>query len=132
MHWAIQVVSIIFDGIYTFSLCNDVCLQCWRRIELYLWCYRFIHFVVLVIHMLAFVETPSSLTWSSDLRQPQNRWTAPCGLLECIELVCLAVLLTDQIIKVSNRSCIILIKLFDSMFVGDVYGFKIGSNYRGI
>ena len=64
--------------------------------------FRFIHSVVFVIHMLAFVETPSSLTWSSDLRKHEERWQAPCGVLEAIELFCLAVLLTDQIIKVST------------------------------
>ena len=70
--------------------------------ELFLVIFRFIHSVVFVIHMLAFVETPSSLTWSSDLRKHEERWQAPCGVLEAIELFCLAVLLTDQVIKVST------------------------------
>ena len=70
--------------------------------ELFSIIFRFIHSVVFVIHMLAFVETPSSLTWSSDLRKHEERWQAPCGVLEAIELFCLAVLLTDQIIKVST------------------------------
>ena len=52
--------------------------------------------------MLAFFEAPSSLTWTSDLRQKPRRIVLPCGVTEAIELLCLLVLLVDLIAKVSQ------------------------------
>jgi len=55
-----------------------------------------------LIHLLAFFETPSSLTLSSDLRHVGTRVEAPCGLLHTLELLCLSALLADVIIKVQE------------------------------
>jgi two pore calcium channel protein 2 len=57
---------------------------------------------VFVILSLAFVEYPSSLKLSSDFRfalsTPQLP-EPPCGAIECIELVCLSILLINWIIQ---------------------------------
>ncbi|KAF6040345.1 TPCN2 [Bugula neritina] len=60
-----------------------------------------IHCTVFLIHILAFFERPSSITfnWSSDLTKVGHRWVAPCGLLQAVELLCLMVLLLEQLLK---------------------------------
>ena len=66
-------------------------------------CFRALYFVIFVLHMLAFFEAPSSLSWTSDLRQKIHRVVLPCGVTETIELLCLLVLLVDLIAKVSKH-----------------------------
>ncbi|XP_060067784.1 two pore channel protein 2-like [Ylistrum balloti] len=56
--------------------------------------------VICIIHLLAFFEFPSSLTWTSDIRFRGERITLPCGITESIELVCLLLLLADVCIKI--------------------------------
>lgn len=58
-----------------------------------------LYFVISVLHILAFFEAPSSLTWTSDLRQKSHRVVLPCGVTETVELLCLLVLLVDLIAK---------------------------------
>ncbi|KAJ8314868.1 hypothetical protein KUTeg_007018 [Tegillarca granosa] len=59
------------------------------------------YFVIFVLHMLAFIEFPSSLTWTSDVRSRGDRIQIPCGITESIELICLLILLMDTIIKIT-------------------------------
>lgn len=56
-------------------------------------------FVIVVLHMLAFFEFPSSLTWTSDIRTSEKRVELPCGVTQSIELLCLAFLMADFFIK---------------------------------
>ncbi|XP_069134702.1 two pore channel protein 2-like isoform X2 [Argopecten irradians] len=56
--------------------------------------------VISVLHLLAFIEFPSSLTWTSDIRFRGDRITLPCGITEGIELLCLLLLLTDVCFKI--------------------------------
>ncbi|OWF42763.1 two pore calcium channel protein 2-like isoform X2 [Mizuhopecten yessoensis] len=56
--------------------------------------------VICVLHLLAFFEFPSSLTWTSDIRYRGDRITLPCGVTEGIELVCLLLLTVDVCIKI--------------------------------
>jgi hypothetical protein len=54
--------------------------------------------------MLAFFETPSSLSISSDIQAPAeyiNKYEFPCGVLESIDFFCLTIFLIDCIVKVS-------------------------------
>lgn len=55
--------------------------------------------VILVLHMLAFFEFPSSLTWTSDIRTRQKQVEFPCGVTEGLELICLLFLIVDIFMK---------------------------------
>ncbi|KAG9334530.1 hypothetical protein JZ751_007529, partial [Albula glossodonta] len=55
--------------------------------------------VITVILALAFIERPSSLTVTSDLRYKQPPWEPPCGLTESIEMVCFLVFILDLTVK---------------------------------
>ena len=58
--------------------------------------------VITVLLALAFIEKPTSLTVTSDLRYRQQKatWEPPCGLTETIEITCLVTLSLDLIFKV--------------------------------
>ncbi|OWK17503.1 hypothetical protein Celaphus_00013155 [Cervus elaphus hippelaphus] len=72
-----------------------------------LWLYRryysstsqILSFTIFLILALAFVETPSSLTRTSDVRYRPAPWEAPCGLTEGIEALCLLVFVADVSVK---------------------------------
>ena len=68
---------------------------------MYLFCFRLLYGVIFVIHMLAFIEKPSSLTVTADLRTKGDSIELPCGVTETIELLCLIVFIADFIAKVS-------------------------------
>lgn len=52
---------------------------------------------------LAFVETPSSLASTSDVRYRLAPWEPPCGLTEGLEALCLLVFTADVSVKVMGR-----------------------------
>jgi len=54
----------------------------------------------MLLHLLAFIEYPSSISWTSDIKTRGERLNFPCGVTEAIELLCLSFLLGDVIIKV--------------------------------
>ncbi|KAM6980649.1 two pore channel protein 2 [Aplochiton taeniatus] len=56
-------------------------------------------FTIALVLALAFVEQPSSLSYTSDPRFRPEPWEPPCGLTESIELVCLIVFSADVTIK---------------------------------
>ncbi|XP_006861108.1 PREDICTED: two pore calcium channel protein 2 [Chrysochloris asiatica] len=62
-------------------------------------CQRILSFTIFLILSLAFVETPSSLTSSSDVRFRIAAWEPPCGLTESVELLCLLVFVADVSVK---------------------------------
>nr|XP_023415499.1 two pore calcium channel protein 2 [Loxodonta africana] len=62
-------------------------------------CQRVLSFIIFLILSLAFVETPSSLTSSSDVRFRSAAWEPPCGLTESVELFCLLVFVADVFVK---------------------------------
>ena len=56
--------------------------------------------------MLAFFETPSSLSISSDISLPKSfltRYEFPCAVLESLDLFCLILFAIDACVKVSSR-----------------------------
>ncbi|XP_063403420.1 two pore channel protein 2-like isoform X1 [Mytilus trossulus] len=57
------------------------------------------YFVVFVLHILAFFEYPSSLTWTSDIRHRGSRIAVPCGVTEGIEMICFLLIAADLILK---------------------------------
>ncbi|XP_059172155.1 two pore channel protein 2-like [Physella acuta] len=59
--------------------------------------FRFI--VIFLLHMLAFIEHPSSLTLTSDLRTRGTRTSVPCWVTQCLEFICLFLLLADNCLK---------------------------------
>lgn len=75
-------------------------------------CYKCFHFypsrilslTITIILALAFVETPSSLTVTSDVRYRLPAWDPPCGLTESTELLCFLVFMIDVSVKVSSAS----------------------------
>ena len=67
--------------------------------------------------MLAFIESPSSLTKSSDLRIKGEPIELPCGVTESIEMLCLLVLILDFVVKVCVPIAIDLIILLLYCFV---------------
>lgn len=57
--------------------------------------------VIFTLHILAFFEYPSSLSLSSDVRLRQERVDVPCWLTSTIELLCLLLLLADNVTRVN-------------------------------
>ncbi|PVD28777.1 hypothetical protein C0Q70_11372 [Pomacea canaliculata] len=55
--------------------------------------------VIFTLHILAFFEYPSSLSLSSDVRLRQERVDVPCWLTSTIELLCLLLLLADNVTR---------------------------------
>lgn len=73
-----------------------------------LWLYRryysgssqwILSFTIFLILALAFVETPSSLTRTADVRYRLAPWEPPCGLTEGVEALCLLVFAADVSVK---------------------------------
>ncbi|GAB1301957.1 Two pore channel protein 2 [Apodemus speciosus] len=62
-------------------------------------CQRALGFTIFLILALAFVEVPSSLTRTADVRFRSQPWQPPCGLTETIEALCLLVFLVDLSVK---------------------------------
>ncbi|XP_033717233.1 two pore channel protein 2 isoform X1 [Tursiops truncatus] len=56
-------------------------------------------FTIFLILALAFIETPSSLTSTSDVRYRPAPWEPPCGLTEGVEALCLLVFVADVSVK---------------------------------
>uniref|UniRef100_A0A670IDP5 Two pore channel protein 2 n=1 Tax=Podarcis muralis TaxID=64176 RepID=A0A670IDP5_PODMU len=54
---------------------------------------------ITLILALAFIETPSSFTVTSDIRYRLKPWEPPCGLTESIELLCFLVFIADVSVK---------------------------------
>ncbi|XP_024060825.1 two pore calcium channel protein 2 isoform X2 [Terrapene carolina triunguis] len=61
--------------------------------------YRVLSLTITLILALAFIETPSSLTVTSDVRYRGTAWEPPCGLTESIELFCFLVFIADVSVK---------------------------------
>lgn len=61
---------------------------------------RVLSFIIFLILSLAFIETPSSFTSTSDVRYRKAPWNPPCGLTEGIEVLCLLVFVADLSVKV--------------------------------
>ncbi|KAM6160177.1 two pore channel protein 2 [Erethizon dorsatum] len=75
-----------------------------RSMWLYRWyysnlCQRTLSFTIFLILFLAFIETPSSLTVTADVRYRSLPWEPPCGLTEAVELLCLLVFAADVSVK---------------------------------
>ncbi|KAJ8032541.1 Two pore calcium channel protein 2 [Holothuria leucospilota] len=74
-----------------------------------LWYYRvyysrpvqwLVYAAITVVHLLAFVERPSSLTWSSDPYYRGTPYQISCWAVSAIELMCLAIFTADVIMKI--------------------------------
>ncbi|CAG5119483.1 unnamed protein product, partial [Candidula unifasciata] len=97
----LQAVVFVEDAYYYRSIQHNIEAR-------HLWLYRkyhstvviiFRHTVITLLHLLAFVEYPSSLTITSDPRLQAERTTWPCWLTQLIEFVCLALLLADNSVR---------------------------------
>ncbi|XP_010356738.2 two pore calcium channel protein 2 isoform X5 [Rhinopithecus roxellana] len=62
-------------------------------------CQRTLSFTIFLILFLAFIETPSSLTSTADVRYRAVPWEPPCGLTESVEVLCLLVFAADLSVK---------------------------------
>uniref|UniRef100_A0A2K6DZI2 Two pore channel protein 2 n=1 Tax=Macaca nemestrina TaxID=9545 RepID=A0A2K6DZI2_MACNE len=62
-------------------------------------CQRTLSFTIFLILFLAFIETPSSLTSTADVRYRSAPWEPPCGLTESVEVLCLLVFAADLSVK---------------------------------
>ncbi|XP_021781135.2 two pore calcium channel protein 2 isoform X11 [Papio anubis] len=62
-------------------------------------CQRTLSFTIFLILFLAFIETPSSLTSTADVRYRAAPWEPPCGLTESVEVLCLLVFAADLSVK---------------------------------
>jgi hypothetical protein len=61
---------------------------------------------IAVILLLAFFETPSSLSVTSDITMPPDqlkRFQFPCTFIESIDMVCLIIFAVDAFVKVSGK-----------------------------
>ncbi len=66
---------------------------------------RILYLNLLILLMLAFFERPSSLSITSDISMPTSflgKYEFACGILESIDLCCLALLVVDVLVKVSR------------------------------
>ena len=74
------------------------------RVLIYsLFLFSILSITIFVIMALAFFETPSSLSWSSDISKPAEylrRYEFPCNVLETIDLFCILLFTVDAITKV--------------------------------
>uniref|UniRef100_A0A8B9FDE8 Ion transport domain-containing protein n=1 Tax=Amazona collaria TaxID=241587 RepID=A0A8B9FDE8_9PSIT len=75
-----------------------------KSLWLYRWyysrtCQWILSLTITIILALAFVENPSSLTVTSDVRYRLPAWNPPCGLTESIELLCFLVFTVDVSVK---------------------------------
>uniref|UniRef100_A0A452SJ48 Two pore segment channel 2 n=1 Tax=Ursus americanus TaxID=9643 RepID=A0A452SJ48_URSAM len=61
--------------------------------------FRILSFTIFLILFLAFIETPSSLTSTADVRYRSAPWNPPCGLTESVEMLCLLVFVADVSVK---------------------------------
>ncbi|XP_068922638.1 two pore channel protein 2 [Petaurus breviceps papuanus] len=73
-------------------------------LALYRWhysrvCQGVLTFTIFLILSLAFIEIPSSLTVTADVRYRQAPWEPPCGLTESIEVLCFLVFIADVSMK---------------------------------
>ncbi|XP_045021793.1 two pore calcium channel protein 2 isoform X3 [Bubalus bubalis] len=96
-----QAVVLIEDAIQYRSINHRMDA---RSLWLYRWYYSsssqwILSFTIFLILALAFVETPSSLTRTSDVRYRPAPWEPPCGLTEGIEALCLLVFAADVSVK---------------------------------
>uniref|UniRef100_A0A2I3H3C1 Two pore segment channel 2 n=1 Tax=Nomascus leucogenys TaxID=61853 RepID=A0A2I3H3C1_NOMLE len=62
-------------------------------------CQRTLSFTIFLILFLAFIETPSSLTSTADVRYRAAPWEPPCGLTESVEVLCLLVFAANLSVK---------------------------------
>uniref|UniRef100_A0A452TN68 Two pore segment channel 2 n=1 Tax=Ursus maritimus TaxID=29073 RepID=A0A452TN68_URSMA len=62
-------------------------------------CQWILSFTIFLILFLAFIETPSSLTSTADVRYRSAPWNPPCGLTESVEMLCLLVFVADVSVK---------------------------------
>ncbi|XP_053418456.1 two pore channel protein 2 isoform X2 [Nycticebus coucang] len=75
-----------------------------RSVWLYRWyysdiCQRTLNFTIFLILVLAFIEIPSSLSKTADVRYRSPPWEPPCGLTESLEVLCLLVFTADLSVK---------------------------------
>ncbi|XP_036442423.1 two pore calcium channel protein 2 [Colossoma macropomum] len=96
-----QAVVFIEDAIQYRSINHKVDSG---SLRLYRWYYSRIcqwglGFTIAMILALAFVEKPSSISYTSDPRYRPTPWEPPCGLTETIEIVCLLIFIADVAVK---------------------------------
>uniref|UniRef100_A0A8C7FLL6 Two pore segment channel 2 n=1 Tax=Oncorhynchus kisutch TaxID=8019 RepID=A0A8C7FLL6_ONCKI len=92
-----QAVVFIEDAIQYRSINHRVDAN---SLRLYRWYYSRIWqwglgLTIAVVLMLAFIERPSSFSYTSDPRFRPTPWEPPCGLTEGIEIVCLVIFAID-------------------------------------
>ncbi|XP_014651228.1 PREDICTED: two pore calcium channel protein 2 [Ceratotherium simum simum] len=96
-----QAVVFIEDAIQYRSIHHRVDAS---SLRLYRWyysdvCQWILSLTIFLILSLAFIETPSSLTSTSDVRYRSAPWDPPCGLTEGVEVLCLLVFVADVTVK---------------------------------
>ena len=69
------------------------------------WTQRLLTLIVSCQLLLIFVQYPSSLSRTSDLRQDRQRYTLPCSIQLIIEFLCLFIFYVDAIIRVRPVQC---------------------------
>ncbi|XP_014812972.1 PREDICTED: two pore calcium channel protein 2-like [Calidris pugnax] len=96
-----QAIVFIEDAIQYRSINHRVDS---KSLWLYRWyysrtCQWILSLTITVILALAFIEKPSSLTLTSDVRYRLPAWNPPCGLTESIEMLCFLVFMVDVSVK---------------------------------
>ncbi|KAM7110090.1 two pore channel protein 2 [Ciconia maguari] len=96
-----QAIVFIEDAIQYRSINHRVDS---KSLWLYRWyysrtCQWVLSLTITIILALVFIEKPSSLTITSDVRYRLTAWNPPCGLTESIELLCFLVFMVDVSVK---------------------------------
>uniref|UniRef100_H3CCM3 Two pore segment channel 2 n=1 Tax=Tetraodon nigroviridis TaxID=99883 RepID=H3CCM3_TETNG len=100
-HYIQQAVVFIEDAIQYRSINHRVDdrslrLYRWYYSKLCQWC---LGLTIAVVLLLAFVERPSSLSFSSDPRLRATHLNPVCGVTESVELLCLIIFCLDLAVK---------------------------------
>ncbi|XP_075181313.1 two pore channel protein 2 isoform X2 [Anomaloglossus baeobatrachus] len=96
-----QALVFIEDAIQYRSIDHRVDLN---SLQLYRWyysdlCQWILNVTIFVNLALAFIEKPSSLTVTSDVRYRKDAWEPPCGLTESVELLTFLLFIADLSVK---------------------------------
>ncbi|XP_012695509.2 two pore calcium channel protein 2 [Clupea harengus] len=97
-----QAVVLIEDAINYRSIKHHMdtkALHLYRKYYSRAWQWM-LNIMIAFILGLAFIERPSSMSVTSDLRYKQCPWQAPCGLTETIEMLCLLTFTLDLAAKI--------------------------------
>lgn len=99
----LQAIVLLEDAFAFRSIAHKLSPSNILRLYRWYWSKWFQGFLTTVVScqlLLIFVQYPSSISRTSDLRQDIQRWTLPCLVQVFIEFLCLIIFYFDAILRV--------------------------------